>query len=365
MNMKNSSINDIVIFTDAKDETKSSTFSNTYIFQHNNKDYIVDSSCGNKRASEIFIHCENMESYDILCTHYHNDHSANNGQIIKKDSIIYCHPRFEDKINYLRTNGTGQILVMAREMNLRGMLKRFKMFPSFLITILVSLNKIAFFLPASFMFLVSFLYSKKSIGTIRSGKKNTQFFEYSQMKDLPLNMKIRGWELEPGLYGIETPGHTDCHMAYYWVDKKILFAGDACNFLNGNDIQFGNIESVHETLKILRELVRTEKIDVLAMGHSYPIVGYKKIIDYFDDIIHKHHEIYELTVQVIEKKALNGPMDFDELYKYFVSSESVLLQKIVKIAFPRSTLIFLDVYLYHRLINLGYLKNNKGLWEKL
>jgi len=40
---------------------------------------------------------------DVLCTHYHNDHSANNGKIASAGSRIFYHHALEKKINYQRT----------------------------------------------------------------------------------------------------------------------------------------------------------------------------------------------------------------------------------------------------------------------
>lgn len=75
---------EIKIFAKMTEPGRASDIANTYAFTVRDKIYIIDTSCGKKRFKEIRNFLKNRKEFDILCTHYHNDHIANNGRIAKK-----------------------------------------------------------------------------------------------------------------------------------------------------------------------------------------------------------------------------------------------------------------------------------------
>ena len=351
----------IMMFSDTDKLNRASTASNTYIFSNKNNQYILDPAFGAKRRREISKVLSKDDRFDVLCTHYHNDHSANNGQIAGKHSHIYYHYGIKKKIRYFRTNSTGQIVTMAKYLDLHGMLKRFKMFPNWLISLIVFSSKISRVFPFAFLFFVSYIYSWQSIGQINSGRKKAKYFELANIEKISLGgIEIDGWHIDDNLIAIDTQGHTDDHLIYYLTDKKILFAGDTLNFLNGNDIQFGEIDKVDETIHILLEFIEKEKVTILLQGHYYPVTGTDNIMAYVSDIRDKHNEMYEITSSVI--RSMEGPITFDKALHKLYEHPAELSQSLKKITFPRSTLVFLDVYLLKVLQSLGYEKQKNGKW---
>lgn len=354
----------ILMFSDTGKIHRPSSGSNSYIFSDHNRQYVLDPGFGDKRCEEISAALDAGGNFDVLCTHYHNDHSANNGRIANRDSRIYYHHAIKNKIRYLRTNGTGQVVAMGKQLDLPGMLKRFRMFPDWLIAMVVFSSRISGRFPALFLFIVSYLYSRQTIGRIDPGRKKAAYLALEDCETIALEgMEIRGWRISANLIAIDTPGHTDDHLAYYLTNRKILFAGDALNFLNGNDIQYGDIPRVHDTIRLLLEFVIREKVSVLLQGHYYPVIGSENIAAYVNDILEKHMEIYKITCSVIN--AAGGPLFFDELFERLCTHPAELPGKLARITFPRSTLVFLDVYLLKILRLLGYAKQKSGEWVKV
>lgn len=354
----------VIMLSDTTKLSRASAAANTYIFSVKDRQYIVDPAFGSKRYKQIITAVKPDSSPDILCTHYHNDHSANNGKIAGPDSRIYYHHAIQKKIRYLRTNGTGQILEMARQLDLEDMLKRFKMFPDALVRMLVFSSKFSRRFPLWFLFVISYVYSLNHIGPIYPGRKKASYLEPENMTGMALpHSQIKGWQINETLMAMEAPGHTDDHLVYYLTDKKILFAGDALNFLNANDIQYGEIDQIDKTLNFLLEFVKTKKVEILVQGHYYPIFGTQNIQNYISDIQDKHRQVYEIASTVI--LGLASPFRFTTLFERVIAHPSPLIQGLGKITFPRSTLVFLDVYLLKALESLGYCKQKNGEWVNL
>lgn len=351
----------ITLLSDSKKLNRPSSASNTYIFSTKTNKYVVDPAFGSKRCKEISKILDKKDPFDVLCTHYHNDHSANNGKIAGETTTIYYHYGIRDKIRYFRTNSTGQIVTMSNKLDLDGMLKRLKMLPDWLISFIVFSSKISRQFSSAFMFIIAYLYSWQNIGAIDPGRKKAKYLEPADLKKINLDtIDIDGWCIDDTLIAVDAQGHTDDHLIYYLTDKKVLFSGDALNFLNANDIQFGDLEKVNDTIDFLTGFIEKEKVEILLQGHYYPVVGTDNILDYICDIRSKHNEMYDIASLVIQ--SMEEPIRFDEALEKLYTYPAELPQWLGKISFPRSTLVFLDVYLLKVLQSLGYYKQSNGKW---
>jgi len=342
----------LIYFTEHVKDNRATNYANTYIVTTGNRKYVIDSSCGRKRLTRVKRQLADAGNYTILCTHYHNDHIANNGRLSGKESPIIYHGNAASKISGLRTNAYGQILRMYRDMPKENFLKRLGVFNDSIIKLLLKRKVYSRYIAEPLLFTVSYLLSLKSIGRIYSGKKHVKFLKPADMTELCFNgMKTKGWVLDDSLYALEAPGHSDCHTVYYEKNNRILIAGDALNFLTPNDIQFGTIKETIESQKFLLELAVQEKIDILCQGHYPPVTGNENIISYISDIIDKHEHLYNLTSRFISN--MGGVYSFDELYEKYCEIDDPAITRLKKITFPRSTLVFLDVYLLKMLEESG------------
>lgn len=339
-------------FAEHVKEGKATNYANTFILSSGGRDYVIDSSCGRNRFSEIKAHLKRKCDYTILCTHYHNDHIANNGRLAGKTSPIIYHKNASNKVPYLRTNGTGQILKMYREMQKEGFLRRLGFFSDTFINLLLKRKAYSKYVAEPLLFIMSYLYSLKNIGLIYSGKKHVRYLEESSKTGLEFNgMETTGWRIDESIYAFEAPGHSDCHTVFYHRTGGILVAGDALNFLTPNDIQFGTLKETIDTQKFLLELVKKENIEILCQGHYPPVTGSENVVNYISDIIEKHEHVYNLTSSFIRK--MSRKLTFDELYRRYCSIDDPVIKKLTRITFPRSTLVFLDVYLLKMLEETG------------
>jgi len=353
----------ITMFSNAKKADRASSAANTYLFSDKNNQYVLDPAFGAVRREEILKTLGKSRHFNILCTHYHNDHSANNGQIACKNSLIYYHHNIKEKIQYFRTNGTGQVVAMGKDLDLRGLLKRFRMFPDWLISSILLSSKISGLFPAAFLFLVSYAYSWKHIGKIDPGRKRAKFLEPADSRTLKMSaLEITGWQIDKHLVAIDAQGHTNDHLIYFLTDRKVLFTGDALNFLNGNDVQFGDINKVDETIDFILQFTEKEKVEILLQGHYYPITGTGNILKYIRDVRDKHKEMFNITCSVLQ--LMEEPVRFDKALENLYSHPAELVQGLARIAFPRSTLVFLDVYLLKVMKSLGYTRQKTGTWKK-
>jgi glyoxylase-like metal-dependent hydrolase (beta-lactamase superfamily II) len=73
-----------------------------------------------------------------------------------------------------------------------------------------------------------------------------------------------------GLHVIETPGHTPCHLAYYAVEEKLLFAGDAVRTVPGqvnyNQKKITNWD--HEIMKKSVDKLAELEPEIVCCGHG-------------------------------------------------------------------------------------------------
>ncbi len=351
----------ITMFSDARKPGRPSNGANTYVFCRGNCQYVVDPGFGARRRRELLEFLDSARQIHVLCTHYHNDHTANNGTIAGRHGTIYYHHALKDKIRYLRTNGTGQILEMAKRLDLDGMLRRFRMFPGWLVWLVNASEKLSEKLPLMFLFFVSYAYSLRQIGRIHSGRDRARYLQPEDLVPILMdNLTTNGWALDDDLVAMDAPGHTDDHLIFYLKEGKVLFTGDALNFLNGNDIQFGDIGKVDATLSRIREFVEREGVNLLLQGHFPPVTGTRNIMEVLQDIQARHRELYSIAAEVV--RSMDIPFCFDAAYDQLCRYPSDRVRDLARRSFPRSTLVFLDVYLYKVLMSLGYIKNKDGFW---
>jgi len=245
--------------------------------------------------------------------------------------------------------------MMYNELDKKGFLQRLGYFNDSFINFMLKRKLTSKYIMTPLLFAVSFLFSLKTIGRISSGKKNIRYFNDNEKIKINFNgLETDGWCIDDRLYAIETPGHTDCHLMYYYRDKKILFTGDALNFLTPNDIQFGDLNITIKSQKLILELAEKEKISMICQGHYTPIADNRNVMEYLSETIKSHEYVYTIIRSRITESKTN--LTFDELYKEICSMDDPVIQKLVKITFPRSTLVFLDVYL-HKMINEIKLNN--------
>ncbi len=342
----------MIYFTESLNSERATSSANTFILSVNGREYIIDTSFGTKRYKGIKKTLNTGRTYSILCTHYHNDHIANNGRLAGAGSPIIYHENAESKVSYLRTNASGQILKMYRDMPKEGFLRRLGFFNDNFIRILLKRKIYSKFAVEPLLFITSYLFSLKSIGRIYSGRRYVKYLKKIDRETLPLNsLKAEGWIIDNSLYALEAPGHTDCHIVYYLHSSRLLVAGDSLNFLSPNDIQFGTLKETIETQKFLLEFAVKEKVEILCQGHYPPVTGNKAIINYISEIIKKHEHVHRtLKNYAIEQ---SDGLSFDELYGKICSLNDPVIKKLVRITFPRSTLVFLDVYLLKILEEAG------------
>ena len=65
---------------------------------------------------------------------------------------------------------------------------------------------------------------------------------------------------------LETPGHTNGHIAYHFSDDELVFVGDTLFSLGCGRVFEGTMETLHETLERLAELPPETKV---YCGHEY------------------------------------------------------------------------------------------------
>lgn len=342
----------LIYFTDSMDSERATAFANTYVLSVNGREYVIDASCGRKRYRDIKAYLRGRGRYSILCTHYHNDHIANNGRLARRGSPIIYHRNAASKVAYLRTNATGQILKMYRDMGRKGFLGRLGIFNDTQVRLLLKRKVYARYVAEPLLFAASGLVSLRSIGRIYTGRRYIRYLKNGARTCIELNgMKAEGWRIDESLFAFLAPGHSDCHAVFYLRSAGVLVAGDALNFLTPNDIQYGTVMETIEAQKFLLQLVKNEKVEILCQGHYPPVTGNENIISYISGIIEKHEYMYDLTRDFLA--GISGSLTFDELYDMFCSIDDPAITRLKKITFPRSTLVFLDVYLLKMIEETG------------
>lgn len=333
------------MFTSTVKKNRASAVANTYCFELNKNHYIIDTSCGRKRKNELKDFLKDKKKNTILCTHYHNDHIANNWVIAKKNTAIIYHKNAKSKINWLRTNSTGQILKMYSTLDKKGVLSRLGFFNQKTAAFLSQSPLISRFIMPPLLFIIAYIISFKNTGFMFPKKRNITWLDPEKKVKINLNcITIDGWIIDKDFYAFETPGHTDCHINFYNYKEKILFCGDALNFLNPNDLQFGNIEKTFYTIDLILDIVINENIETLALGHYHPIIGKENIIGYIKEIKEKHEHVYSLVKSQIKISGYH--LHPEEIYKKVIKLKDPLITKLKRINFPVSTLVFLDVFIY-------------------
>lgn len=329
--------------TDIQEEGKGTAIANTFFLELDNKNYLIDPACGEKRIKQIKNHLP-FNEYDVLVTHSHLDHSANSGLAAAEKSCVIFHPLVADRINNLKRNYTEITAEMVKAFGVKGFFGRTGMLGPSMIKLAQFIQKSS---PPVFNFIlniVSLIMCRFNIGGIHPPKKNTLFLNYDEIKDLEFGNKVfRGWPLSEQLFALDTPGHQNDHLAFYVPDRGIMFAGDLIGFLNPNDIIDGSIKETHAGMMKMLQLAEAGGIDILALSHALPVTGKDNVIAYLRSAIAKQDEIFKIVSETVS--SCTDKNDFEEIIRKIYSHESDLMKRILKINYPRSA-SFIDVYVY-------------------
>lgn len=329
--------------TDIRKQGKGSAIANTYFLECSNKNYIIDPACGKKRIKQIKEQLP-FDDYDVLVTHSHLDHSANSGLVAAKNSRVIFHPLVAGRIHNLKRNYTEITAEMVRVFGINGFFGRTDMLKPSTIKKMQSIQKYAPGMFNFFLYIASLIMCRNIIGSIHEPKKNLLFLSCNEIRDLPFaNTIFRGWSLSGELFALDTPGHQDDHLSFYVPDRGIMFSGDLIGFLNPNDILDGSIKETHAGMLKMLQLAEAGGIEIFAASHTLPLIGKENVIAYLRSVIAKQEETFKTVSEIVA--SCMDKTDFEEIITKIYTHESDLMEKILKINYPRSV-SFIDVYVY-------------------
>lgn len=329
--------------TDIREKGKGAAIANTYFLETSSRNYVIDPACGKKRCRQIKNHLP-FDEYDVLVTHSHLDHSANSGLAAAKNSRVIFHPMVSGRINNLKRNYTEITAEMIKVFGIHGFFGRTGMLRPSIIKQMQSIQKYAPTMFNFMLYIASLIMCRNAIGGIRPPKKNVQFLNYDEIRELSFaNTIFRAWPLSDELFALDTPGHQDDHLSFYVPDRGIMFSGDLIGFLNPNDILDGSIKETQEGMQKLLQLAEAGGIEILAVSHALPYIGKDNVIAYLRSVVVKHEEAFDLVSEIVA--SCTDKTDFEEIIMNIYANESDLMKKILKINYPRSV-SFIDVYVY-------------------
>ncbi len=353
----------VAMITDIREEGKGAAIANTYFFQTDSKNYILDPACGKKRLLHIRDTLRDdypENNHDVLVTHSHLDHSGNSGAVAAESSRVILHPEIAGRINNLKRNYTEITAAMVQAFGIEGFFGRTGMLGPVMIRLALLVRKIIPSLFNLLLYMLSLLMCRVKSGRIHAPKKNAVYLERRERQELTFGQTtFRGWRLSDNLYALDTPGHINDHLSFYIPDRGIMFTGDLVNFINPNDVIDGSIRETHRGLNKMLEMAQTGRINVLATGHALPSVGKENVIAFLQETINRQNEMFNTVAEVIQGGAGadagagagdviftdNGKKAFEEIIAGVYQYDSDLMKKLVKINYPRSA-TFIDVYVY-------------------
>lgn len=335
--------NGVSIITDIREEGKGTAIANTFFLQVDNKNYVIDPACGNKRLRRIKSHLL-FKEYDLLLTHSHLDHCANSGAAASQNSRVIFHPLVAGKINHLKRNYTDITAEMVQVFGVEGFFGRTGMLGPGMLKLMRFMQR---HIPAVFdlsIYITSLIMCRSKVGRIYRPTRNVVFLKENQLTDLCFeNTFFRGWPISEHLYALDTPGHQDDHLSFYIPQRKLMFAGDLINFLNPNDILDGSLKDTHTWMMKMLQLAEAGGIDILAVSHALPVIGKDQVVSYLRSVIARQEETFETVAEIVA--SCPDKSDFDAIIAKIYAHESELMKRILKINYPRSV-SFIDVYVY-------------------
>lgn len=328
---------------------------NSYSFKDNlGRAFLLETGCTWKRQHAITKIIKAVDIFGILNTHWHRDHTANNGKIALKTMPIWYHPQAKEKLQNTNKFFLKAMATMFETMDIKGILMRYG-FPKYQINLIIKIHqlwpKLAYFL--------ALLNFKKYYGIIRNSFRNIRYFSNEQKIYFSFNKLIlAGWLHAPGIIILETPGHTDDSVSYYLKDQHALFIVDLDFFLNPNSLFEGSIQKLHDSLRKIIQLVKNENIEFLGRSHYEPIYGTNNILKHLIAVENKQKLLYKNLTAIIGKEKV---WFWEEILKKIFEHKTIF-KDILEQNYP-NTPSFIDNYIFIFLIENGY-KYFKGRWVK-
>lgn len=271
---------------------------NSFAFESANEFFLLETGCTYKRENEIRSFIKNINNFDIINTHWHLDHTANNGKIANKNTEIIFHPKAKLKLEHPIKFYIESMKLMFAMMDTENMFERygFNKATNKLIHLIAKINpKLAYF--------SAVIDFKSYYGITQQGLKNITYLNTSKKNPIILNnININGWDITNDLIAFETPGHTDDSISFLLKDRKALIPGDTIFFPSPNSITEGSISDLHKSLNLLIKITESEKIEFIGSSHYQPIVGHNNILAHLTNIQSKQLELYSTLKKIIEQK---------------------------------------------------------------
>jgi glyoxylase-like metal-dependent hydrolase (beta-lactamase superfamily II) len=332
---------------------------NSYLIKLKGSSFLIDPGCteSNLELIKYYLSEHSMKTINILNSHWHLDHTANNGAILHEVSgNSWHHAHAKDRLDNPDVFFSKTLREVFRSVEIKDFLTRNKYAPLIVKAIELALK----IFPDTAVSLAVENF-KKYYGQINLGQNQIKYFE-PQVDRKRLRSgaaSFNGWELPVHLWALETPGHTDDSISYYAYKNSWIFIGDLDYFLSPNSLE-GSINALHQSIESVSSLVFEDKIEYLGRGHHQPITGYQKVYEHLKNHLNMQKEFYDEALKVLSKK---NRWYYRDLIDQLTQSNSLTVQQALSKNNPVAP-NFIDQYMIVLLKEMGFRLLSQGLWQK-
>jgi len=292
-------------------QTENSYGSNSYLVSKGRTLYIIDSGLGSLHRAQLLTAIAGYEDANkvyLLNTHWHLDHCGN-GMIMEELGRRFPH------VHYL-------VPEIAKQ------------------------------------YMKNFTESSPVAVEVDMGLAQAEWLRDSDKEEFHLGDDLfQGWKVE-GAYLLATPGHTPDSLSIYFKGEKAIFTGDVLWYVNPN-VDEGSIDLSLQSAAKLKRLMKAEGVGYLGIGHSPPIEGNERIIDYISDYEEKEKALVSRLEAVV---AASDRVSVDHCLEMLRQSNHPAIKEALRINYP-----YFPSYL-HRFIRVflrekGWHEVEKGIWS--
>lgn len=332
---------------------------NSYLIKLKGDSFLIDPGCTESNLSLIrhYLLEHSMKKINILNSHWHLDHTANNG------AILYSHPgnswhhgNAKDRLDNPDAFFSRTLREVFRSVEIKDFLTRNKYAPLIVKAIELALKMF----PDTAVSLAVENF-KKYYGQVNLGQSQIKYFEPQVDRQIfkTGSANFKGWEFSAYLWALETPGHTDDSISYYAHKNSWIFIGDLDYFLSPNSLE-GSIIDLHQSIENVLNLVVDNKIDYLGRGHHHPITGYRSAYEHLRNHLNMQKEFYDEALKVLNQK---NKWHYKDLIDQLVQSNSLTVKEALSKNNPVAP-NFIDQYMIVLLKENNFRLASQGYWRK-
>ena len=308
---------------------------NAVLYKKANRVFLIDAGATLEMRKALLRAIESFKPFDsfvLLNSHGHPDHTGNNG--------IIGEVAAGEKRHFISRPGLAMMDFSEYFLGKYGEVSRYchyldgPRFPFSLLTRPMKLLRL-------FGRKREYFMVKKSLSKFKpfdTSVETAECFEDAPSRELngPLNGPLagwKGWQLFDSLYALESRGHSPDSISFYLADEKTLILADE-TFLFFNCWPDSSRERIERTLELSLQMARKGHVETLITGHEHEVFTGAKIESHLTTLLSDYRTFRQIVLDIVRDHSTG--VTVNRIYALLRKrKDEPVLKKYFAMEFPR------------------------------